>query len=296
MSELNLKKNEVIKGWAKYYLTAEVNSGFERLTAPAFSYGMSAILAKLYKEDEEEYKKALQRHLMFYNSEATWGSVIFGMTCALEEERAIMLQEGAGSEELEASADMISNLKVGLMGPLAGVGDPIFWGTVRPVFAALGAGIAMSGSLLGPLLFFFLCNLVRLATRYYGVAYGYRKGVDIVKDMGGGFLQKLTEGASILGLFVMGAVWNRCRIRVPECDSCMGNERSECCGRSASGTWLCGNHHGHWEKGAYPILYSWLCNVCLHRYEYDRNCGNCNLYCNSSITVYQQYRQYSRCR
>lgn len=61
------------------------------------------------------------------------------------------------------------------MGPLAGVGDPIFWGTVRPVFAALGAGIAMSGSLLGPLLFFILFNLVRLATRYYGVAYGYSK-------------------------------------------------------------------------------------------------------------------------
>ena len=133
MSELNLKKNEVIKGWAKYYLTAEVNSGFERLTAPAFSYGMSAILAKLYKEDEEEYKKALQRHLMFYNSEATWGSVIFGMTCALEEERAIMLQEGAGSEELEASADMISNLKVGLMGPLAGIGDTINHGMLRPL-------------------------------------------------------------------------------------------------------------------------------------------------------------------
>ena len=80
---------------------------------------------------------------------------------------------------------------------------------VRPVFAALGAGIAMSGSLLGPLLFFILFNAVRLLTRYYGVAYGYRKGVDIVKDMGGGFLQKLTEGASILGLFVMGALVNK---------------------------------------------------------------------------------------
>ena len=43
------------------------------------------------------------------------------------------------------------------MGPLAGVGDPIFWGTVRPVLAALGAGIAMSGSLLGPLLLTFGC-------------------------------------------------------------------------------------------------------------------------------------------
>ncbi|EFZ5068423.1 hypothetical protein BL830_001692 [Shigella sonnei] len=74
---------------------------------------------------------------------------------------------------------------------------------------ALGAGIAMSGSLLGPLLFFILFNLVRLATRYYGVAYGYSKGIDIVKDMGGGFLQKLTEGASILGLFVMGALVNK---------------------------------------------------------------------------------------
>ena len=67
----------------------------------------------------------------------------------------------------------------------------------------------MSGSLLGPILFFVLFNLVRLLTRYYGVAYGYRKGVDIVNDMGGGFLQKLTEGASILGLFVMGALVNK---------------------------------------------------------------------------------------
>lgn len=51
----------------------------------------------------------------------------------------------------------------------------------------------MSGSLLGPLLFFILFNAVRLLTRYYGVAYGYRKGVDIVKIWAAA-LQKLTEG------------------------------------------------------------------------------------------------------
>jgi PTS system mannose-specific IID component len=118
-----------------------------------------------------------------------------------------MEEQRANGAEIDDGA--INGIKVGLMGPLAGVGDPIFWGTVRPVFAALGAGIAMSGSLLGPLLFFILFNVVRLATRYYGVAYGYRKGVDIVSDMGGGFLQKLTEGASILGLFVMGALVNK---------------------------------------------------------------------------------------
>ncbi len=125
---------------------------------------------------------------------------VLGVTMAMEEQRA----NGAPIDDAA-----INGIKVGLMGPLAGVGDPIFWGTVRPVFAALGAGIAMSGSLLGPILFFVLFNLVRLLTRYYGVAYGYRKGVDIVNDMGGGFLQKLTEGASILGLFVMGALVNK---------------------------------------------------------------------------------------
>lgn len=74
------------------------------------------------------------------------------------------------------------------MGLLVGVGDSIFWGIVRSVFVVLGVGIAMSGSLLGSLLFFILFNLVRLVIRYYGVAYGYFKGIDIVKDMGGGFL------------------------------------------------------------------------------------------------------------
>ena len=33
-----------------------------------------------------------------------------------------------------------------------------------------------------------------------------KKGTEIVKDMDGGRLQKLTQGASILGLFVMGSL------------------------------------------------------------------------------------------
>lgn len=74
------------------------------------------------------------------------------------------------------------------MGLLVGVGDLIFWGIVCLVFAVLGVGIVMSGSLLGLLLFFILFNLVCLVICYYGVVYGYFKGIDIVKDMGGGFL------------------------------------------------------------------------------------------------------------
>lgn len=173
---------------------------FERMQALGFCFSMVPAIKRLYPENNEARRQAIKRHLEFFNTHPYVAAPVLGVTLAMEEQRA----NGA---EIDDGA--INGIKVGLMGPLAGVGDPIFWGTVRPVFAALGAGIEMSGSLLGPLLFFILFNAVRLLTRYYGVAYGYRKGVDIVKDMGGGFLQKLTEGASILGLFVMGALVNK---------------------------------------------------------------------------------------
>lgn len=173
---------------------------FERMQALGFCFSMVPVIRRLYPENDEARKQAIRRHLEFFNTHPYVAAPVLGVTMAMEEQRA----NGAPIDDAA-----INGLKVGLMGPLAGVGDPIFWGTVRPVFAALGAGIAMSGSLLGPLLFFILFNVARLATRYYGVAYGYRKGVDIVNDMGGGFLQKLTEGSSILGLFVMGALVNK---------------------------------------------------------------------------------------
>jgi len=173
---------------------------FERMQALGFCFSMVPVIRRLYPENNDDRKQAIKRHLEFFNTHPYVAAPVLGVTMAMEEQRA----NGADIDDAA-----INGIKVGLMGPLAGLGDPIFWGTVRPVFAALGAGIAMTGSLLGPVLFFVLFNLVRLLTRYYGVSYGYKKGIDIVQDMGGGFLQKLTEGASILGLFVMGALVNK---------------------------------------------------------------------------------------
>lgn len=65
---------------------------------------------------------------------------------------------------------------------------------------------ALGGNIAGPLLFFFLLNAIRLSTKYYGLKYGYVKGMEILQDLAGNRIQKLTEGASILGLFVMGAL------------------------------------------------------------------------------------------
>lgn len=180
--------------WRSTFLLGSFN--FERMQSMGFAVSMIPAIKRLYSSKEDQ-AAALKRHLEFFNTQPWVGSAIMGVTAAMEEERA----NGADIDDAA-----ISGVKVGLMGPLAGVGDPIFWGTLRPVLAALGAGLAISGSLLGPLLFFIGINIFRALTRWYGFKYGYQKGTEIVGDMGGGRLQKVTQGASILGLFVMGSL------------------------------------------------------------------------------------------
>jgi len=172
----------------------------ERMQALGYCFGMVPILRRLYSDNPEEMKKAIKRHLEFYNTQPFVTAPIVGITAAMEEKKA----NGADIPD-----GVINGIKVGMMGPLAGVGDPIFWGTLRPIAAALGASFAMTGSIAGPLIFFVFFNAVRLAIRWYGIKYGYTKGTDVVQDVAGNKLQKLTEGASILGLFVMGALVNK---------------------------------------------------------------------------------------
>ncbi|MBP2652776.1 MAG: system, mannose/fructose/sorbose family, subunit [Firmicutes bacterium] len=192
--DVRLKKSDLFN----MFIRSNLHQGswnYERMQALGYCFMMVPIIKRLYQGDEKV--KAMKRHLEFFNTQPFVTAPILGVTAAMEEERA----KGA---QIDDTA--INGIKVGLMGPLAGVGDPIFWGTLRPLVAALGASVALTGSIAGPLLFFVLFNVVRLAVRWYGIEYGYVKGLNVVKDMAGNKLQKLTEGASILGLFVMGAL------------------------------------------------------------------------------------------
>jgi PTS system, mannose/fructose/sorbose family, IID component len=198
MSEqkVTLTKSDILSTYFRStFLLGSFN--FERMQSMGFCVSMIPTIKRLYSKKEDQ-AAALKRHLEFFNTQPWVGSAIMGVTAAMEQERA------NGAKDVDDAA--INGVKVGLMGPLAGVGDPIFWGTLRPVLAALGAGIALTGSILGPLLFFILINVIRAVTRWYGFKYGYEKGTEIVSDMGGGRLQKITQGASILGLFVMGSL------------------------------------------------------------------------------------------
>ena len=195
----NIEKKLTDKDWKSMYWRSTTLLGsfnFERMQSMGFCVTMIPAIKRLYSKKEDQ-AAALKRHLEFFNTQPWIGSTIMGVTAAMEQEKA---------NGVDIDDATISGIKVGLMGPLAGVGDPIFWGTIRIVLAALGASLAMNnGNLAGPIMFFLGINIARFLTRWYGLKYGYEKGTEIVGDMEGGVLQKLTQGASILGLFVMGS-------------------------------------------------------------------------------------------
>lgn len=178
------------------HLLLQISWSYERMQALGFAISISPILKKVYKEDPEGMKNALTRHMEFFNTCPNYGAtVILGIVAALEEQKA--------------DPELIRGIKTGMMGPLAGIGDPVFWFTVRPILGALGASLAMAGNILGPIIFFLGWNIIRMAFTWYTQEFGYKAGSRITEDLSGNLLQDITKGASILGMFILGSLVNR---------------------------------------------------------------------------------------
>ena len=183
--------------WRSQFLQGSWN--YERMQNLGWAYSLIPAIKKFYTKKEDQ-AAALERHLEFFNTHPYVAAPIMGVTLALEEERA-------NGVEIDDAA--IQGVKIGMMGPLAGIGDPVFWFTVRPILGALGASLAASGNMVGPLLFFFGWNAIRMAFLWYTQEFGYKAGSEITKDMSGGILKDITKGASILGMFILAVLVQR---------------------------------------------------------------------------------------
>ncbi|GFP76326.1 PTS system mannose/fructose/sorbose family transporter subunit IID [Clostridium fungisolvens] len=196
--ELKLSKSDRISVWFRsFFLQGSWN--YERMQNGGWAFAMIPAIKRLYTTKEER-AAALERHLEFFNTHPYVASPVIGVTLALEEERA----NGAPIDDVT-----IQGVKIGMMGPLAGIGDPVFWFTVRPILGALGASLAMSGNVLGPIIFFLAWNIIRMAFMWYTQEFGFKAGSRISDDLSGGLLQDITKGASILGMFILGSLVNR---------------------------------------------------------------------------------------
>lgn len=196
--QIKLSKSDRQKvWWRSQFLQGSWN--YERMQNMGWAYALIPALKKLYTTKEDR-AAALERHMEFFNTHPYVAAPIIGVTLALEEEKA----SGTPVED-----KAIQGVKIGMMGPLAGIGDPVFWFTVRPILGALGASLASAGNILGPIIFFVGWNLIRMSFLWYTQELGYKSGKEITKDMSGGILQDITKGASILGMFILAVLIKR---------------------------------------------------------------------------------------
>ena len=191
------KKDRMAVAWRHQFLQGSWN--YERMQNGGWCYSMVPAIKKLYSKKEDQVA-ALKRHMEFYNTHPYVSAPVIGVTLALEEDRA----NGAKVEDAA-----IQGVKVGMMGPLAGVGDPVFWFTLRPHSRRSGRFAGARRLHPGPLLFFFGWNIIRMLFLWYTQEFGYKVGTSITKDLSGGLMGKITEGASILGMFIIGSLVQR---------------------------------------------------------------------------------------
>lgn len=194
----NLKLNKKdIRSLFWRSMALEANFNFETWQNTGFAFAMIPVLKKLYST-KQAMAAALKRHLQFFNTSPYGSTLILGITAAMEVQK---------SEDKDFEVESINSVKLGLMGPLAGVFDSLFWGTFKVIAAGVGTSLAIKGSIMGPLLFLLIFNIPHLVLRYNLTFIGYKAGTTFLQNLAkNNVMDRLTKGAAILGLMMVGAM------------------------------------------------------------------------------------------
>lgn len=194
--KVTLDKKDLTKCWRAWMMYNLSSMSFERLESFGFCLGMMPALKKLYP-NKEDRKEAMKRHASFYNTEPQLGAIINGMAVGMEEKKA-------NGEPIDG--ETINTLKVGLMGPVAGIGDSMVPGMLVPILLSIGMALAAGGSMLGPIFYIVAFNAIAIFGSYKLFMKGYKMGAGSVEMLVSHRSTKIREALSLLGVFVMGGV------------------------------------------------------------------------------------------
>ncbi|HBI7027974.1 TPA: PTS system mannose/fructose/sorbose family transporter subunit IID [Clostridium perfringens] len=145
-------------------------------------------LKKIYRNNEEGFKKALGENVEFFNSNPHFLPFITSL-------HLVMLDSGRSSEEART-------IKLALMGPLAGIGDSLSQFCLAPLFSTIAASLAQDGLIAGPILFFVAMNAILLTIKLLTGIYGYKLGTSII-DVLSEKMAQISAVASMIGVTVI---------------------------------------------------------------------------------------------
>ncbi|AKO95139.1 PTS mannose transporter subunit IID [Priestia filamentosa] len=196
INEIDINKKDLNRVfWRSFQM--EFSWNYERQMNLAYTYAMIPILKKLYKK-KEDLSESLKRHLEFFNTTPHIVTLMLGVSTAMEKQNAV---------DPNFDSSTINSVKASLMGPLAGLGDSLYWGTLRLIATGIGTSLALQGNILGPILFLLIFNIPHIVLRFIFTRLGFKMGTGFLQNLQKkGTMESLTFGAAILGLMVIGGM------------------------------------------------------------------------------------------
>ncbi len=183
MASNQLEKKDYLKTSLRAYF---LQNGFNYGNYQGLGYAnvLYPSLRKMYKDDDDKLQEALKENIEFFNTNIHFLPFITSL-------HLVMLENRTPSSE-------IRNIKMALMGPLAGIGDSLARFCLAPLFATIGASLAMDGLIMGPILFFVAMNVILLAAKVLTGMWGYKLGTNIIATLSSK-MEQISNVASMPG-------------------------------------------------------------------------------------------------
>lgn len=176
---------------------------YERQMNMGFLYGIAPTIDRLYPDENDpeqvaKRKEAYERHMAFYNCTPQTSAFVLGLASSMEEEYA--------RDPENFDPETINAVKTSLMGPLSGIGDSFFQGTIRTIAFGLGTALAAQGSMLGPVLAMVISAAFSIPITWYAGKFGYEMGNSFLDRLQSGTMEKIMYACGIVGLMAIGGM------------------------------------------------------------------------------------------
>lgn len=180
-----------------------VSYSYATQNAPCCAFAAYYALRKIYGNDREAFNTAILNQLdCVFNATPPVSGLLLGAGLAIEDRGHL---GGMAAE---------NDLKVGLMGPLSGVGDVLIWILPMTILGSIAGYMAMQGNPVGILLWVAVWAAI-LVWRLQNYVQGYDAGAKVITSMADK-ISILTDAASILGLTVVGSlIYSAIKIYTP---------------------------------------------------------------------------------
>ncbi|WP_321388836.1 PTS system mannose/fructose/sorbose family transporter subunit IID [uncultured Enterococcus sp.] len=175
--------------WRSLFLQASFN--YERMQAGGWLYSILPGLKKIHGDNKDDLSASMSHNLEFFNTHPFLVTFVMGIVLSLEQNKA--------------DIPTIRAVRVAAMGPLGGIGDALFWFTLVPITAGITSNMAIDGNIAAPFIFLLVFNIAQFALRFFLMNWSYKLGTDAIGVLTEN-AKEFTRAASILGIFVVGAL------------------------------------------------------------------------------------------